>query len=365
MDDGRHPNYSEDGFTAFIPFTNEPSNCFTKDVRLRVQIPRYHGYQGPYKRMYEHTPPMDTGSTGIAISAFDLGYTDELQLQQYEKGTEYLSSSRVYYEGYWVPTRITFPDGNVSANIEILAVTFSGICTKFNHVSGVCEELSKENPSGRFGRFPKKVFYLGVGFGRLSTEQPGGTADRNPLLNIMSDGTMNSGNIHQGYVITEKGVWVGLNKNNASEISLIKLSPALETQSVATLREWNGTPAFLSYHDHLNMQGSVLFDTGVSQSYLSGPAFQSNNLKALAPGDKYTIKIGENANKPLEILEITVGDVADPTTPSYVKAKRREAAFVNTGRFFYREFDLLFDAERGWVGLRKHAVCNPSSSSSL
>src|ERR1700761_7454858 len=140
MEASRSPSYNDDDFSAFIPFANEKNTCFTKEVRLNIQVPKYHGFRGS-KPMYTHNPPMDTGSTGLAISAIDLGYTDEGQLQEYEKGTEYLSSSRVYYEGYWVPTKVTFVDGNVSAEVKILAVTLSGICSKFNNTTGTCDEL--------------------------------------------------------------------------------------------------------------------------------------------------------------------------------------------------------------------------------
>lgn len=362
MEFGQSPSYKEDDFSSFIPFANEKNNWFTKEVRLNIQIPRYHGYRGS-KPFYEHEAQLDTGSTGLAISAIDLGYTDEVQLQEYEKGTEYLSSSRVYYEGYWVPTKVTFPDGNVSAEVKILAVTFSGICSKFNKSTGICDEFSDQNPAGRSGRLPPTICYMGVGFGRLSTQQPGGTADKNPLLNIAGngDGTTNSSrNIHQGYVITETGVWVGLTTSNTQEFKFTKLKPRPETQPTRQLREWNGTSAFIDYHDDLNMQGTALFDTGIAQSYLSGMAF--HDTRCLTAGDRYTIKIGNQADTPVETLEMTVDDFANPITPSYVKASRRDSAFVNTGRFFYRSFDVLLDAEEGWLGLRKHEPCNPSST---
>ena len=363
MEAGQSPIYNEDDFSAFIPFTNENNNCFTKDVRLNIQVPKYHGFRG-LKPLYEHNPPMDTGSTGLVMSAIDLGYTDEGQLHEYEKGTEYLSSSRVYYEGYWVPTKVTFPDGNVSAKVKVLAVTLSGICSKFNDTTGTCEELSDENPRGRSGKFPPGICYMGVGFGRLSTQQPSGTADKNPLLNIvaMKDGvTISSSKIRQGYVITETGVWVGLAKRSIKEFSFTKLSLNPKAQLTGRLREWNGTSTFIDYHDNLNMHGTALFDTGITQSYVSGPAFQETHR--LAVGDRYTIKIGNHADSPIETLDMTVDDFANTITPSYVKASRRESAFVNTGRFFYRRFDLLLDAEEGWLGLRKHEPCNPSGMS--
>ena len=366
MELGRKPKYNEDDFTAFIPFARE-HDCFTKELRLNIHVPKYHEHHGS-KPFYYHEAVMDTGSTGLLISAFELGYTDEGQLKDFEKGTEYLSSSCRYYEGYWLPTRITFPDGDISAEVKILAVTLSGICSKFNDASGTCDELIEETVKGRGGRFPRGICYMGVGFGRLSSQQPGGTADKNPLLNIVhiNDGRTNSTSIiHQGYVITEMGVWVGLAKSNSKDFSFVKLSPHSGAQSTYPLKEWNGTGSFLDYHDNLNMQGTILFDTGITRSYLSGTAFQNAPRPyCLATGDQYAIKIGHLADTPIETLEMTVGDFDNPITPSQVKAKRRDATFVNTGRFFFRCFDLLLDAEEGWLGLRKHEPCKPSGMSS-
>lgn len=356
MEVGQPPSYNNDSFTAFIPFVNEKDNDFTKAVRCNIQVPKYHGYQR-LKPVYEHNPQMDTGSTGLAISARDLGYTIEEQLEEYEKGKEYLSSSRVYYEGYWVPTTVTFPDGNVSAEVKILAVTFKGRCVDFNETTGNCDRISEGL------HFPPEICYLGVGFGRWSKQQPGGTADRNPLLNIVktNDGmTISRSTIHQGYVITETGVWVGLAESNTRDFRFTKLSPNPETKHLAQPKEWNGTNVFINYHD-ANMEGTALFDTGISQSYFSAPVFQ--DCHHLPPEDQYTVKIGNQADNPIETLHMTVGDFTNPITPPYVKARPRKPAFINTGRFFYRSFDLLLDAGDGWLGLRKRELRNPSRTS--
>jgi hypothetical protein len=85
---------------AFIPFANEEDNFFTKDVRLKIQVPKLNNTNHGSHTVYQRNAPVDTGSTGLAISAAELGYTSEGQLREYEKGKEYFSSSRVYYEGY-------------------------------------------------------------------------------------------------------------------------------------------------------------------------------------------------------------------------------------------------------------------------
>jgi hypothetical protein len=362
MDALESPSYDDDGFSAFIPFANEKDNFFTEDVRLKIQVSILNGSTSHGSHMvYQHDAPVDTGSTGLAISAAELGYTSEEQLQEYEKGKEYFSSSRVYYEGYWIPTKVTFPDGNVTAEVEILAVTFKAICLNFNETTGNCDSFS--SPSNG-SHFPLEICYMGIGFGRLGMQQPGGKADRNPLLNIveaMSGVHVSKASIRQGYVITETGAWVGLAKSNTKDFLFTKLSPNPQTKNFNQPREWNGTNVFIDYHDSLNLQGTALFDTGVTQSYLSAPVFQDNHR--LPPGDQYTIKIGNLSGNAIETLHVTVDDFADPTTPTYVRAISREKVFINTGRFFHRSFELLFDAEQGWLGLRRRKPRNPQHSS--
>ena len=356
MDALESPSYDDDRFSAFIPFANEEDNFFTRDVRLKIQIPMLNDTNHGSHTVYQHNAPVDTGSTGLAISAGELGYTSEEQLQEYEKGKEYFSSSRVYYEGYWIPTEVTFPDGNVTAEVKILAVTFRGICLHFNESTGNCDSFSSGNSGSHF---PLEICYMGIGFGRLGVQQPGGKADRNPLLNVvkaMSGMPVSRESIRQGYVITQTGVWVGLAKSNTEDFRFTKLSPHARSEPSAESREWNGTNVFLDYHESLNMQGTVLFDTGVTQSYLSAPVFEKSSC--LPPGDQYTIKIGNRDDTPIETLHITVDDANNPVTPTYVRAIPRERVFVNTGRFFYRSFELLFDAEQGWLGLRRREPRN-------
>jgi hypothetical protein len=180
-----------------------------------------------------------------------------------------LELSRLLW-GYWIPTTVDFPDGNVIAKVKILAVTFKKTCFDLNETTGNCDNLANR------AHFPLEICHLGVGFGRLSSQQPGWTADKNPLLNIVKttgDTIIARSSLRGGYVITERGVWVGLAYSNTRNFRFTKLSSASEAKDPAQHRKWTGTNAFIDYHG-LSMQGTALFDTGITQSYISAPVFQ-------------------------------------------------------------------------------------------
>ena len=100
---------------------------------------------------------MDTGSTGVVIGAKQLGLAFE-ELQHYPKGYEYLDSSGVFWEGYWVSAsdaNLTFTAAGVIAKVPIHAVTESSICAKFQNEP--CNQKSKTNITS----WPININYLG------------------------------------------------------------------------------------------------------------------------------------------------------------------------------------------------------------
>lgn len=54
--------------------------------------------------------------------------------------------------------------------------------------------------------------------------------------------------------------------------------------------------------------------------------------------------------------EVKVDDTSNPVRPYRGEFRPEGAstpAFINTGRFFYRGYEAMYDAECGWFGLRK------------
>ncbi|EPX58031.1 hypothetical protein D187_004320 [Cystobacter fuscus DSM 2262] len=51
---------------------------------------------------------MDTGTTGIVLSASGLPNYSREEAAKYPKGWEFLSSSKILWVGHWIPQEVTF-----------------------------------------------------------------------------------------------------------------------------------------------------------------------------------------------------------------------------------------------------------------
>ena len=208
--------------------------------------------------------------------------------------------------------------------------------------------------------------HIGVGFGRWSPQQPGGTPDKVPLTNIaFIDGkAVPQGALHPGYIIKSTGVEVGLTLENVQEFASTKLQ--LTPNSPGRL-DWQAANVSLAVDKSHWNYGSALFDTGIHQSYLRldpETTAQLHTTQITDGGKQYTVltsnstvhmRIG-NAPDYIAYYEVTVGDTRNVVRP-YWGEFRTEAAsppppFINTGRYSYRGFDVMLDAECGWFGLR-------------
>lgn len=346
-----------DSISRFIPYTNAAINPgLMYDVAFDFSISTSHS-----PRVYNFTASMDTGSTGVTIGAAQLGLSLK-DLETYQPGSEFLSSSHVFWEGYWInasAVNLTFTAANLTAKVPILAVTKSSICGNFKN--GTCEESSKTNIT----LWPTHIRYLGVGFGRWSPEQPGGTPDKVPLTNIaFVDGApVPKRAIHVGYVINFTGVEVGLTRMNTRNFACTKLG--LTSGSPAP-RDWAQVNMSLAVDDSHWNNGSALFDTGIDQSYIRVDEETTSQLhetviydrgknrSVLTPESTVHMRIGTDPDF-VAYYNVKVGDIHDIVRP-YRGEFRTEAAsilaFLNTGRYFYKGFDALFDAECGWFGVR-------------
>lgn len=304
---------------------------------------------------------MDTGSTGVVIGASLLGLDLE-DLKKYQAGNEYLGSSGVFWEGYWLTAsdvNLTFTAANLTAKVPILAVTETSSCGNFNN--GECEEGSKTNIT----QWPN-TRYLGVGFGRWKAAQPDKTPDKVPLTNIaFADGApVSKDAINAGYVITSTGVHVGLTSQNTQGFATTKLD--LTPESPAP-RDWAQVDMSLAVDNSHWNSGHALFDTGIGYSFISVDAETTKQLQktlltddkkknhsVLVPGSEVHMRVG-NAPDFIAYYNVTAGDKDNNVGPNRGEFRTQAAsvpAFLNTGRNFYRGFDAFFDSECGWFGLR-------------
>ena len=206
-----------------------------------------------------------------------------------------------------------------------------------------------------------------MGFGRYSTEQPAATLDKIPLTNIaFIDGIAVPKNaMHPGYIITSTGVEIGLNLSNTFGFRKTKLDPV---NDCTKLIDWKAPNVSLAVDKSHWNNGTALFDTGIHQSYirldpettahLHRTAIIENNKKYIVLADDSTVYV-QIGNPPDYIAQynVTVSDTQNPVRP-YCGEFRTERPsppppFINTGRYFYREYEAMLDAECGWFGLRR------------
>ncbi|GKT16763.1 hypothetical protein AVHY2522_12875 [Acidovorax sp. SUPP2522] len=310
---------------------------------------------------------LDTGSTGVVISAVDLpGYSRNEEARQANEGWEYRSSSRQLLIGHWVVRDVVLNSGwnEVIARVPVLAVEKEIICPRWDQKANrpECENptYTTESPGG--------IAYMGVGFGREHDGQPQGMPDKNPLLNIAEIGgnPVARGAVHGGYIVTKYGIYVGLAPDNVRGFQSVKLQPGSRLANGQPAsndpRDWQQTTMAVSVDGGAPQTGPVLVDTGIAQMYLTAadpsalptaqipnPSRRGQPVTGLKDGTRVQVMFPD-AQAPVAQYDFRVGD-ADAPQSVLVNAPGRPA-FVNTGRHLLRQFDLLYDAEGGWFGLR-------------
>jgi hypothetical protein len=358
------PDYSSFTAAQFIPFA-PPEN----DAPLLINTPRLRFVMDG--KSYE--PKMDTGTTGIMLSASSIpGYTLD-GASQLKPGWEFLSSSKLLWAGHWILKEINFQDTGgaivATATVPVLAVERETFCPNYPEAKSppTCPGV----PSGP----PKQeIAYMGVGFGREHDGQPQGTPDHNPLLSITQIGgvPVRPGTMRSGYILTARGVHVGLTAANTSGFAYTSLTLPKNPNGP---RDWSQASICVSVDGSACVRGSVLIDTGIEQMYLSlpsdvqvrsvcasDPSVKKVQVNALQDGSRVAVRFPDDQNT-IAFYSFIVGDEANPMLPDLVILPRPQpctlplppsnaATFVNTGRHFLRRFDVLFDAEGGKFGLR-------------
>lgn len=291
-----------------------------------------------------HRAVMDTGSTGVVISATSIA--DFATLPRLGPGRLTYSSSGRIMRGVHVrvPVTITGADGTrlTTRPITVLAVTRID-----------CLRTAR---NCRPSEAPRRVAMLGIGFARAHDGQPGAGPDRNPFLNLPGMGEGQApGALGRGYVVGRQAVKVGLSAGDKAGFSRVKLA------ADPAAGDWAATPACLALDGRAPAAcGSLLMDTGVTTMFLSLPDAQAEGLSTLGPrgepvlaeGVVLAISPGTGATAPA--YGFTVGDRADPNVPEQVilVGHGRRPAFVNTTVRALNAFDYLFDADSGEVGFR-------------
>ncbi|MGQ9366958.1 hypothetical protein [Azospirillum sp. ST 5-10] len=361
----------------FVPFAKDAGGGLplADAPRLAFRIPAPAGAPAPdTPRRDLFTMTMDTGSTGVVVSAADLpGYTAD-EAAGSPQGWEFLSSSKRLWIGHWLTRELVFLNGRgdplATATVPVLAVETEHICPGWSETANLptCDQPT------RTSRMPTGIAYLGVGFGREHDGQPQGTPDKNPLLNLtaVGDRAVTPGSLRAGYIVTRDGVHIGLTPANAKGFAFAKLRDrslnAAGQPASADPRDWAQATMAVSVDGGAPQEGPVLIDTGIPQMYLTvadpgglrtvaieTASETGKRVSGLAPDSRVEVRF-PGAGRPIATYGFTVGS-GDPLAPSAVIVNRPGTpAFVNTGRHVIRGFDVLFDADGGWFGLRPAAA---------
>jgi hypothetical protein len=192
---------------------------------------------------------------------------------------------------------------------------------------------------------PSHIAMVGVGFAREGDQQSQSTPDRNPLLRVVGG----RGERRHGYVLSAKGVHVGLTgENTHGRFAFVKL------QRQPDRPDWAPVPACMSLNGQMPPAcGTMLLDTGVSAMFMTVPASQAGaNVGSLPSGTDVSIRVGSQPQSP-ELYRFEVGDES-PLAPDRIHLRvAPDRVFVNTSFHLLNGFDLLYDADGGYVGFRR------------
>lgn len=358
-----------DAGKGIVPFTDVP--------KLSFRIQALAGAFGQSAPPLTKSISMDTGSTGVAISATALPGYDPNSASNLPLGWEYLSSSNVLWVGRWIKHDLVFLDaaGNplATAQVPVLAVEIEYNCP------GWSEKLNKPiclKPKS-VKRMPTGVAYVGVGFGREHDGQAQGIPDRNPLLNLTAIGgqPIAQGTYRSGYVVTPRGVHVGLSPANTQDFAWAKLQgrslDANGNPASDDPRDWPQAGMAVSVNDQAPQAGAALIDTGIAQMYLAvpdpaqlptqpvkNPSHQDKMSTGLTTGATVTVSFPDAANPVAQYSFTADNSTTNPDGPApsvVLIPSAADPAFVNTGRHLLRAYDVAFDADGGWFGFRKVA----------
>ncbi|WP_052518942.1 hypothetical protein [Archangium violaceum] len=356
------PDYARYTTTQLLPYENARSNVppFTEALKFQFSVDGK-----PY------LVTMDTGTTGIMLSARSLPNYSPEGAARYPQGWEFLSSSKILWVGHWVPKEVTFTGAGgvpVTAQVPVLAIEQEVVCPDYK------KDDKATCPGKPLGTASDKIAYMGVGFGREHDGQPQGTPDKNPFLNItkINGKPVTRDTMRDGYLITPEGVHVGLTAANTSGFVFTQLGG---TKYSKDPRDWPEASICVAVGASPCVPGAVLVDTGIPQMYLTVTS-QVNVQTKLAPdlsvkgkkvpvlvdGSQVTVRFPDN-EAPVASYTFTVGDTAqaNPLAPAQViTTANGKTVFVNTGRHFLRGFNVLFDAEGGLFGLKKTGSANSS-----
>lgn len=308
-------------------------------------------------------PTMDTGSTGVVISSNKLASYSPIG----EQGWVFYNSSGLLLTGVYNTVTLTLVGakdslGNpatVDATLPILVVT-GATCLGIGANADSCNANYSVSNTEMFGiGFDRNT----MGTGPVNTSNPTAAAAYlngapttsqayNPFLNIAG---MSTGDLRRGYIVTPDGVALGLTAANTSAAAYTYGQLALlSTGKNGAANNWQAVQATVTAGPSSGT-GTLLMDTGVSDAFLGLPGATPGQA---SNGTLVTLSlVGGSAT-----YSFVVGDTANPQTPNPVYLSNPASMFVNSSLHTYAGFNVLFDADGGFIGIAANGLSSATNA---
>ena len=374
------------GYTGFtqsydIPYSNSPGygTASPGDSTIGIEI-----------LGARHDIIMDTGSRGLYIS-------DNVLPGNYTptgiSGNLYLSSSKRLFQGTWANLTISFPDakskggatGAAEATLPVLVVqsittgsatdsaTYSTLIASGNVVltdnttlafSGNTLTLAPgqvvayaQNPGvlGEASNFGVAIDPSGTSTNPNNTNQY--NQQYNAFLNLDQ---MKTGTMRAGYTLDKSGVQVGLTKDTKG-YAYTNLVPTGLAQVPGSPPDWQVPTGTLVYNGTTSTTGRILVDVGIDYAFLilpgeptTGNATANITVNLLNSNGAVSYEIND---KPDNILNPAYIQWSDPEPGLFSESLPPYGnQFINTGRNVINGFDLVYDGEGGYFGLKPNST---------
>jgi hypothetical protein len=317
-DQGQYGFYTQ---SYTLPWVGSPNFSDLKST-LQVQA----SVNGGQARSYT----VDTGSVGTVVWAKDVPNIPPGS----PSGSLTYNSSGLELKGVWATLPVSFPQAvnangaNVSAQamVPVLAVR-SSKCTDPGVNSSKCN--------------PKTLPHmLGVGFGRGTTVQTSPAS--NPFLNLTE---MAAGTMRRGYIIGRGGLSLGLTGSDVIGTWTMQPLTNAGPPAAGMHNDWTTPAGGFQLGKSPTLSGTALIDTGLLDMIIEDSSLQ-HSIGTVARGTPMAITLDSSS------YNFNVGDGGAQTPISVNYAQPSHGTYVNTGLRALGHYDLLFDADGGYLGLR-------------
>ncbi|MQT11617.1 hypothetical protein [Segnochrobactrum spirostomi] len=267
---------------------------------------------------------MDTGSTSIAVDSRAI--PNLASLPNLGPATLTYGSSGVTLVGFRVLVPVTIRGANgatITTNpIPVLAV--SRITCR--------PDALRCRPS----RTGARTAMMGIGYGHGRPDAVRNGTLGNPFIHAADQTAKLGAPVRPGYIVTARGVQVGLAPGDTNHFSLVKL---IRRRS----GDWSLPNACVAVDGRKAGCGPISVDTGIVRMLVAVPGAEN--------AQKIAVSIGDPA-KPAAAYAFSPGD-GNPMTPAGIREKPAGyRIFVNPGLHFINGFDVLYDPLQGYAGYR-------------